>query len=347
MDASKDPAPSLEELGEFGLIGRLASILGPASGAVEVGIGDDCAVVRVGGERLLLAQDSMVEGVHFVALGAVDHPLHDLHSVGWRLAVSNLSDVAAMGGDPVAATVSVAAPDGCPPDALEAIYAGLRAASEAFGLPVCGGDVVRTAGPLALSLAIVGRADGEPATRSGARPGDVLCVTGRIGAARTALAIAEAGGRPPEDLVRRHLHPTPRLAEGRILRERGATAMIDLSDGLWGDAGRLAEASGVGLRIDIDALPLSETTLSAWPDARTARREALRGGEDYELLVAVPAERLVEIAEALRPLAGLTAVGNVVEGSPGARWVHPESESLAEAVGSWDHFARRSEDLRD
>lgn len=342
MDTRGTRRGTLAELGEFGLIRRLHEVLGEAGGAVETGIGDDCAVVRVGDGAMLLATDSMVEGTHFVGPEDAGHPLRDLRSVGWRLAVSNLSDIAAMGGEPLAATVSVAASPEWPALALDQVYRGLREAADGYRLPVCGGDVVRTAGPTVLTLSILGEVPpgGQPVLRGGARPGDVLCVTGCLGESHAAVMLARGEGALPEALARRHLYPEPRLAEGTLLRLTGATAMMDLSDGLAGDLSKLADASGVGFEVDFADIPVSEALCAAASTPENARHWALAGGEDYELLVALPPERLGDARSALAVHSGLTPIGRVMAVSEGRSLVGRAQRVAWDPALSWDHFGR-------
>jgi thiamine-monophosphate kinase len=340
MDRPGARRGTLAELGEFGLIRHLADMLGEAGGRVETGIGDDCAVVRVGERAMLLATDSMVEGTHFLGPEGGGHPLRDLRSVGWRLAVSNLSDVAAMGGEPLAATASIAASPEWPTSALEQVYRGLREAADAYRLPVCGGDVVRTTGPTVLTLSILGEVagGGQPVLRGGARPGDALCVTGCLGESRAAVRLTCGEVAPAEALVRRHLYPEPRLTEGALLRLAGATAMMDLSDGLSGDLPKLADASGVGFEVEFDDIPVSQALCAAATTVEDARHWALAGGEDYELLVALPPESLGRAQAALEEHSGLTPIGRLVEASEGRSLLGREQRVAWDAGLSWDHY---------
>lgn len=230
----------------------------PAPPPGDLWIGDDAAVVACGGARQLLAADVVVEGVHF------DLSLVGIDDVGWKALAVNVSDIAAMGGEARHALVSVVVPRGADVDRL---YDGVTAAAAAYRCDIVGGDL--SAGErLVVSVAITGSVDGDPVLRSGARPGDALVVTGPLGAAAAALA-----ARPVGDAHRR---PRARLAEGRAAREAGASAMMDLSDGLLLDLPRLAEASGVG--VVVDDVPVA---------AGATLEQALGGGEDYELLIAI------------------------------------------------------------
>jgi len=228
---------------ELAFVSSLARRFGPAPEG-EVWAGDDAAVVRPPDGSLLLAVDPMVQGVHFVT------PSTD---VGWTALARNVSDVAAMGGRPLHALVSLVVPAGMD---VTALLDGLDEARVAFGCPIVGGDTA--SGPtLTITVAVTGTVDGAPVLRSGARPGDLLFVTGPL------------GGAPAR--------PTPRVAEGRAAREAGATAMIDVSDGIALDLRRLADASGVGVALDV--VPVAEG--ASWDDALTR-------GEDYELVFAAP-----------------------------------------------------------
>jgi thiamine-monophosphate kinase len=225
-------------------------------------IGDDCAVVEgPGGDVLLLAADTVVEGVH------ADLGLTSEADFGWKALAANLSDVAAMGGRPLHALVTVVLPTG---RSLEAVYEGLLECSAEYGVPIVGGDL--SAGPaLVVTVSVTGTVDGvgDPVRRSGARPGDGLYVTGPLGASAAGLR----GNGPAAP----HARPVPRLAEGVAARQAGATAMLDLSDGLLLDVRRLADASGVG--VVIDSVPVA---------AGATEEDALGGGEDFELLAASP-----------------------------------------------------------
>jgi thiamine-monophosphate kinase len=230
----------------------------PAGPPGEVWIGDDAAVLRPPDGPLLLAADALVEGLHW------DPALTGPDDAGWKALAVNVSDVAAMGGRPLHAVVTVTVPPGRAGD-LDRLYDGLEAAAKALDCPIVGGDL--TGGPvLVVTVAVTGTVAGAPVLRSGARPGDLLLVTGPLGAASAALRERRASPRL-----------TPRVAEGTAARLGGATAMLDLSDGLLLDVRRLAQASGVG--VVVGGVPVAKgATLE----------EALGGGEDYELLLAAP-----------------------------------------------------------
>ena len=255
--------------------------------------GDDAAVVRAAA-LAVTSIDTVVEGTHFRL------STHSAADVGWKALAGALSDLAAMGARSGEAYVSLVLPPTFE-GALELVQAMEELAAEC-GTTIAGGDVV--GGPaLTVTVAVTGWADEESelAGRDGARPGDLVAVTGVLGGSEAGRLLLERGEREPADLVERHLRPRPRLREGRALAAAGVSAMIDLSDGLATDARHVAESSGVELRIELERLPLAN---GVTPEAAAA------GGDDYELLVTVPPERRAAADAA----AGLTWIGAVTAG---------------------------------
>ena len=231
---------------------------------VLAGIGDDCAVIHPSHQRgylELLKTDALVEGVHFVEGTPWD-------KVGWKALCRPISDIAAMGGSPLHALITVAAPPHWGSTEWRLLYRGIGKASREFGVSVVGGETARSPGPLFLSVTLTGSVlKKNLKLRSGARPGDLICVTGKLGGS------FESG---------RHLNFQPRVAEGRWLGgEKGVTAMMDLSDGLGSDLPKLANSSGCSFRIAADGLPLNRGCTF---------HEGVSGGEDYELLLTVTAK---------------------------------------------------------
>ncbi len=317
-----------EATGEFGLIARLADVLGPASRGARVGIGDDAAVLD---PDLVWTCDLLVEDVHFRRATA---PAAD---VGWKALAVTVSDLAAMGAEPVGALVGLAADRSWTPVDLEEVYGGLRECALGTGCPVIGGDVSRGRG-LTLAVTALGRAS-RPVMRAGARPGDVLAVTGSLGGSEAGRLLLE--GQPPPagidagPLVERHRRPVPRLAEARALAPL-VSAMLDVSDGVAGDAARLADASDVGVTVDLDALPLHAGVAAV---ARAAGRHpaafAAGAGEEYELLVAVAPGLLDELP------VPVTRIGTVRERRAGGRAVTLVGSGADAVASGWDHLGER------
>ena len=262
---------------EFERIRAIAAALGPAA----AGLGNDCAVLPPGFGEVVLSTDMSVEGVHF------RRDWLTLEEIGWRAASSALSDLAAAGAEVVGLTASVGAPRDASSDDLVALMRGVGAAVTAVGGRVLGGDLSRSPVWLA-DVTVVGRS-ARPVGRSEARPGDVLWVTGTLGGARAALHAWESGSEPAQGARERFAHPVPRIAEGRWLAAHGAHAMLDVSDGLGGDAGHLAAASEVRVEIDLEQIPVHPDAVAcALARGDAVQAFAARGGEDYELLAALP-----------------------------------------------------------
>lgn len=282
------PVDRLSEVGEFGLIARLTGELELGPG-VEVGAGDDAAVLEpMPGHKLLVTTDVLVEGLDFTA--ALSEP----EDWGWKAVAVNCSDLAAMGAEPRWLVIALTVPDSTPVPTLERVYAGVGEACRAFGAALVGGDV--SAGP-ALSLAVTALGEAErPVLRSGARPGDRLAVTGPLGAAAAGLALLRSEDPAAKELLDRfpglaaaHRRPRPALAMGLALARAGASAMIDVSDGLAGDAVHLAESSGVGVEVHDAAVPLAPGVAeTAALLGRDPLELALGGGEDFVLAAALP-----------------------------------------------------------
>ena len=270
----------MEASGEFVALARVAAIL-PSLAPPEVGIGDDAAVVRSPSGWTLLAADTVVAGVH------ADLDLVGLDDLGWKAVAVNVSDIAAMGGVPSHLLVTIAGP---PDTDLDLLYRGIAAAAQAWGCPVVGGDLTN-APTLVVTVAITGSLPGRPILRSGAQAGDGIWVTGPLGLSAAGLRQLQHAGKMAAGAAPTiHCRPRPSVAAGLAARSAGATAMIDVSDGLAADLGHLALASGVGLVVDV--IPVGE---GATTD------EALVGGEDYVLAFTAPSSSVVEDAFAGLP----------------------------------------------
>jgi thiamine-monophosphate kinase len=345
--SGEDPEPpgvatatTLASLGERGLIGRLRRRLPPPGPDVLVGVGDDAAAVRGRPETLLLTTDTLLEGVHFRRSTAT------LRDIGAKAIAVNVSDIAAMGGEPRYALLALALPPDLDVAEADELFAGVLDMAQEHGVALVGGDTCAGPSGVVLSVTLVGQVDGLPMRRSGAGPGDAILVTGSLGASAAGLAVLERGpatlaAAHVETVVRAHRRPTPRVAESRQIRAAGgATAMIDLSDGLVTDLGHIAAESGVGAWIDVDTLPLAEATLAV---ARALGvdplRWALSGGEDYELLFTATPDRAADLARAVTARTGtpVRRIGEVRPRAEGVRFVDRTGRPHAVTPG-FDHF---------
>jgi len=302
----------LGEIGEFGLIGRIAGKVAAGAG-VRLGIGDDAAVTETEAGRLLLSTaDMLVEGIHF------DLSFTDPFRLGRKSLAVNVSDIAAMGGHPRHALLCLAIPADLPVEFLDRFADGVISLAEEFGVTLIGGDTCRSSSGLVISITLHGeQIPARIIPRSGARPGDDLFVTGTVGDSALGLELLRRGERSGH-AVERHLNPTPRVSAGLSLAESGmASAMIDVSDGVLADLGHILTGSGVGARIDASLIPLSPYFSQRAPDVAPAPLSlALTGGEDYELLFTAAPGRTAQV-ETLLAASGVTAtrIGAIVAGS--------------------------------
>ena len=326
------------DLGEFELIRRffMRSDFAPRDTKVLLGIGDDAALLELPkGADLAVSVDTIVAGRHFLEGAAA-------RSIGHRALAVNLSDMAAMGAAPAWATLALTMPSA---DArwLEKFAAGFLDLADAFSVALIGGDTTR--GPLTVSVQILGTVPhGSALRRGGAEAGDILAVSGTLGDAAAGLAFRQAppaAKLPPEadKLMQRFDYPAPRVQLGQAARGIASAAM-DLSDGLIGDLPKLAQASAVAAHVQIEALPLSSALRNS-VSLSQARDWALAGGDDYELLFAVPADRFTELQEAAEQLnLTLTPIGELRAGA-GVTW-SLNGEDFAPRVSGYDHFGRAS-----
>ena len=308
---------------EFDRIRGIVRLLGDRA----AGLGDDCGLIREGDEFFALSTDVSVERVHF-RLDWIS-----LEEVGWRATAAALSDLAAEGAEPVGLLSAVTMPSDAQESELLELMAGVGAAARLAHAPVLGGDLCT--GPVwSVAITVVGRTR-APITRAGAQPGDRLWVTGALGGARAALEAWRRNEQPAPEARARFAHPEPRIAAGRWLVRHGAHAMIDLSDGLGGDAPHLAAASGVQVEIDLETLPISDAVSAEAERLRVPPGQfAAEAGEDYELLVALPPRFEGSEAFGRECGIGLTRIGTVGEGS-GARFI---SAGQAIDLKGFDHF---------
>lgn len=293
----------MKSIPEDDLLARLLPHL-PGHPDLVVGPGDDCAAVRIPGVRdlMLLKTDCVVEDVHFLRS-------HDPARVGWKALARPLSDIAAMGGSPSHALVTIFSPPDLAPEYWEAFYRGLAKAARKFGVAIAGGELSRQPRGIAVSIALTGSVPTKQIVlRSGGAPGDLLFVTGKLGGS----------------LAGHHLDFQPRIAEGQWLASKiRPSAMMDLSDGLSSDLPRLARASGCGFVVDDDSIPRRKGS---------SITNALCDGEDYELLFSVPprrADKLIALWKKQFPNVRLSQIGNLTISSIPTSW--PKG---------WDHFSK-------
>ncbi|WP_084702017.1 thiamine-phosphate kinase [Cryptosporangium arvum] len=275
---------TVSEIGELGLLERVFPRL-PQSRATVVGPGDDAALLAVGGGRVVVTTDVLVEGRHFRS------DWSSPRDVGRKAAAQNFADVAAMGGVGTALLIALALPGETELSWVEAFYDGLREECETVGAGVVGGDLVRSEHGITIAVTALGSMDGrEPVTRAGAKPGDVVAIAGRVGWSAAGLAVLSRGFRTPRALVDAHRVPSVPYAAGPVAADLGATAMTDVSDGLVADLRSIAVASGVSIEITTDVLEVT-------PQMRDAAaalgvdpvRWLLDGGEDHALIASFPA----------------------------------------------------------
>ena len=294
------------------------------------GLGDDCAFLEAGGATLAVSIDLAVEDVHFRRAWLTPH------EIGYRCATAALSDLAAVAAEPAALLLALGAPEREPEATLQAVADGVGEAVRHAGAVIVGGDLTRAA-QLVVDCCVIGRCAVAPVRRSGARPGDVLVVTGCLGGPATALAAWLAGREPDPDARHRFARPEARHAAAQYLARLGARAMIDLSDGLGSDLHHLLAASGVGARVDVDRVPVHPAAArEAQRTGEAAWSIAVRSGEEYELLAALPPGVTDAVLRA-SPVP-LAVIGDV-EAEPGVRAVLHRLPVRLPA--GYDHFAGR------
>jgi len=286
----------LSKLGEFGLISRFQSHLKYRSSQVIQGIGDDCAILSLNnGNYQVLTTDALVETVHF------NLKTHTPEQLGWKTMAVNISDIAAMGGRPKFAVLSLGIPKSVPVDFLDRFYKGINQASQKYKVALVGGDTVASPKHLFINLALLGETQEKKVfTRSGARPGDLIFVTGTLGDSALGLKILKSARKKwkglethKKRLTQRHLKPEPRVETASWLAKSQSkvTSMIDISDGLTQDLGHILEAGKVGAELWQEQIPISKP-LSKYSliNGLSALQLALAGGEDYELLFTLAPE---------------------------------------------------------
>ena len=346
----------IKDVGEFGVIELLNSMIvrqrsGPDNGSpfsfsLQVDTGDDTAAWRTGEATELFTTDTVVEGVHFTRSTT---PWRDL---GWKCLASNISDIAAMGGLPLYALITLGLPPETELDDLEQLYQGMLEIGNKYGVAIVGGDMVRS--PVVfITVGLTGVHGGQPMLRSTARPGDQVAVTGYLGGSGGGLRLMldygqVADGRPDAigvplqisaeaaDYLRRcHRRPEPGVPEGRTLACAGVAAAMDVSDGLADDLSKLCLASGLSARIFSDCVPVHRLLKEAFPEH--CLELALHGGEDYVLLFTAPAELMDTVMPQLPE--GAAVLGEIIAGEPGqVSIVDPSGAETVASRGGWDHY---------
>lgn len=331
----------ISALGEFGLIRHIQKRFSRKAPSALIGIGDDAAALRLSPASVLLATaDMLLEDVHF------DLSLTDFYSLGWKSAAVNLSDIAAMGGVPRFCLVSLGIPSSISVERITEFYKGFHALTGAHKAVLVGGDTCLSRKGLVISITVLGEIEKTSLiTRSGARPGDRVFVTGPLGDSAAGLELlkkwgkgqrARGRGREKNKLIQKHLRPVPRITEGRELALSGcASAMIDVSDGLSSDLAHICEQSRVGAGIYADAIPLSRDILREAGKLRKPPLEyALSGGEDYELLFTASPAKIKK----LRSLGlSIIEIGKITRGKD-IFLVYPAGERTLLRPRGYDHF---------
>jgi thiamine-monophosphate kinase len=292
---------SILPLDEKSLISRIRRRAAQRPG-VATGIGDDCAIFQIpAGHQTLVTTDFSLEGIHF------RREWHPAEAVGHRCLTRGLSDIAAMGGNPIAAFLSLALPQNLPQSWVDEFVKGLLKLADAFDVTLAGGDTAQSPGGVLADILVVGSVPKSKAVRrSGARAGDRVYVTGALGGAAATLQLLSSGRKLRPSDFPRHFHPAPRVVVGRFLRGKGlASAMIDISDGLSTDLGHICEESGVGAEIHAPTLPCASI---GKPAREVELQFALHGGEDYELLFTARPGRRVPTRIAGVPI---TQIGHI------------------------------------
>lgn len=326
----------LADLGEFGFIDRLRRRTDAGEG-VLLGIGDDCAaVVTPPGETLLMTSDLLIEGVHF------RRDWTDWHRLGRKCVAVNVSDIAAMGGTPRFLLLGLGLPPQLPLAELDGLIDGFLEGARTYGALLVGGDTCRSPQGLFISVTAQGSVPREELVgRGGARPGQAIYVSGTLGDSALALRELLAGRTPDSFLASRHHDPSARVELGRRLAAaRLPTAMIDLSDGLLADLGHVLASSGAGARIELERLPLSPSFRRALVEDPAAIDLALNGGEDYELLFAVPSDREEALAALTRGAEPpLTRIGVVTSATGEINVVDGKGRLYQSQQRGYNHFA--------
>ena len=333
----------VSELGEFGLIELLEKMVAASGGnqaawqQLVIGIGDDAAAWQGDGTLQLATTDSLVQDVHFSLDTATWYEL------GWKALAISLSDIAAMGGVPQYALVTLALPPDSAVEDVTALFQGMLELAQPSGVAIAGGDIVRSSLTM-ITTTVTGSAPNreQVLTRSAAKPGEKIAITGFLGTAAAGLKLLrEKLDLAPEAaayLRRAFLQPDPRLAEGQLLVSHGVKAAIDISDGLIADLTHICQSSHAGARIEVDRLPIAPAVKDIFGD--NSLKLALSGGEDYELLFTASAGIIEKVARAAS--CPITVIGEITAGETGKiDLFDKEGKSFHLSSGGWDHFVAR------
>lgn len=324
----------VSERGEFGFIDDIKSNTIINLDTIVCGIGDDCAVYRTTDEyEQLITTDMMVAGIHFSDQTTAPF------DVGYRLGAANISDIAAMGGEPRQAVIAAAIPADTDIAYMESVYDGFKAICKKYGVNIVGGDTVTTTGPLVLNVTLVGEVPKSKAVlRSGAQIGDLVVVTNTIGNAAAGLAVLLAKQHGLDFIKQCHQRPEPQVILGNWLREHKATSLNDISDGLGSELNEIAKASGVAIEIDETKIPLHEELREAAEILEANSLDwALYGGEDFQLTGTLPAD----LADIIDEHPHIHIIGRVIAG-PSKVHMHTVNgeRKLIESKG-YDHFKHK------
>ncbi|MDP2721528.1 MAG: thiamine-phosphate kinase [Bacteroidales bacterium] len=350
MSDSTEKLTDLSALGEFGLIDALTKDLHTIHPATIVGVGDDAAVIQPEtGKVMLVSKDLLIEGIHF------DMVYMPLKHLGYKAAVVNISDIAAMNGTPKQMLVGLGVSSKYSAEAIQEIYVGIKKACEVYQVDLIGGDTTSSPAGLFLSLTIIGEADPEKVVyRKGASPNDLLCVSGDLGAAYMGLLLlereksvflADPNMQPDltdkEYLLERQLKPEARMNILKILDDAGVkpTSMIDISDGLASEAMHLCKASGTGCTIYEDKIPIDQLTFDTAKEFNIVPSvAALNGGEDYELLFTIKQSDFEKVKE----LEGISIIGYMTDPDDGENLVTNDNQSIPLQAQGWDALKKRN-----
>ena len=335
-------AETLKDIGEFGLIARIDALLkreGVQAPGVSLGIGDDTASFRARpGHEILVTCDCVVEGRHFLSrhISPVD--------LGRRSMMLNISDIGAMGGQPLYALISLGLKNETPVQDIENLYRGFLLELNPFGASIIGGNLTKSGNGIFIDITLIGEVEeGRAVRRSGARPGDVILVTGYPGQSAAGLALLlESLASEDQALVKAYNNPSHRAREGRAAALTGcATAMIDTSDGFVGDLGHICEESRVGALLNQEKFPLSDGLRKA---AQKLKKEPwqffLGDSDDYQLIITCRPEHVERVRSAIAATyeGPVTQVGEVTTAEQGVRVVLADGSERALSAKGWDHF---------